>query len=137
MGCKHPELITTVSRIVITPRGSILARDTRPSFKTLALNTSQSFGVGTSSCSSWTLRLRVKRSISLAISVLTTMHASLGKKIQENALYKKLLVATWTAAAHHVDSEHRIKGNINPHVCADFAAIAKQRPHSGDIKRQG
>ena len=79
----------------------------------------------------------MKRSIPLAISVLTTMHAALSKKIQENALYKKLLVATWTAAAHHVDSEHRIKGNINPHECADFAAIAEQRPHRGDVKRQG
>ena len=75
----------------------------------------------------------MKHSISLAISVLTTMHAALSKKIQENALYKKLLVATWPAASHHVDGEHRIKGNINPHECADFAALAEQRRHSGDI----
>ena len=79
----------------------------------------------------------MKRSIPLAISVLTTMHAALRKKIQENALYKKLLAATWTAATHQVDSEHRIEGNINLLECADFAAIAEQRPHSGDVKRQG
>jgi len=51
----------------------------------------------------------------LVLAAFTTMDTTRSEKIQENALYKKLLATTWATAPHHINSEYRIKSNINPH----------------------
>lgn len=65
------------------------------------------------------------------------VHAALADEVQQDIAHEELLATAGAAAAHHVQCEHRIQGNVDPHERAHIAAIAEQRPHREHIQRQG
>ena len=56
---------------------------------------------------------------------LPAVHAALADEVQQDIAHEELLAAAGAAAAHHVQREHRIQGNVDPHERAYIAAIAK------------